>query len=411
MWNFMIRKHEGENGIRIIHEKLPHVRALSVGIWIQAGSNDEREEEAGLAHFIEHMLFKGTKKYSAKHIAEQFDRIGGELNAFTSKEATCFHATILKEDAEIALELLADMLFNSVFDEEEMAKEKQVVLEEIAMYEDTPEDEVHEQLWRTMFPNHAVGKPVLGSRDSVMRFTKQLIRQFMKRLYRPERIVISIAGNYDDQLIDYIETLFNSFEEIEREETLTAFTSPDFHAKQIMTKKEIEQVHLCLGFPSLALQDKRKYELALVDQLIGGSMSSRLFQEVREKHGLAYSIYSYYTLYEMTGVFIIYGGTAPRNLKALQKTIVSVLQEAAEKGITKQELIQAKEAIKNSFLLGLESTESRMSRNGHQELFRQPHLTADEVIEKIELVTQDNVERLIKEIFNQPFARSTIRPG
>lgn len=407
----MIQKYVGNNGLRIIREKLPHARALSVGIWIKAGSNDEDKEEAGLAHFIEHMLFKGTKKYSAKHIAERFDRIGGELNAFTSKEATCFHTTVLKEDAEEALELLADMLFNSIFDEEDMAKEKQVVLEEIAMYEDTPEDEVHEQLWRTMYPNHPLGEPVLGNRASVMGFTKQSIRTFMNRLYRPERTVISIAGNYDDELIHFIETLFDAFPSTTEQQPTVSLQSPNFHAKERALTKEIEQAHLCVGFPSLTLQDERKYELAIVDHLIGGSMSSRLFQEVREKHGLAYSIYSYYTLYEMTGTFIIYGGTAPRNLKKLQETIATVLEETINNGITEEELIHAKQSVKSSFLLGLEDTESRMSRNGYQELLQQPHLTADEVIEKIQSIKKSSVEQLIRQLFNQPFASSMILPN
>lgn len=405
----MVQKYICQNGMRIVHEKMLSVRAISVGIWVQAGSNDELSDEAGLAHFIEHMLFKGTKKHSAKTIAEQFDRMGGELNAFTSKEATCYHTTILKEDAEEALALLADMFMNSTFDEAEMNKEKQVILEEIAMYEDTPDDEVHEQLWRTMYPTHPVGKPVLGNSTSVLGFTKASIQQFMKRLYRPERIVISIAGNYDEALIPFIAELFSAIVKTGQAENRPV-VNPIFQAKQVTMTKEVEQAHLCIGFPSLTLTDDRKYALSIVDSLIGGSMSSRLFQEVREKNGLAYSIYSYYTLYEMTGAFIIYGGTAPEKLAQLQETIQSVLLTVVENGISDEEMNHAIQSIKSSFLLGLESVESRMSRNGHQELLLQAHLTMEEVIEKIEHVQKEEVESLMKQLFSKPFASAVIRP-
>lgn len=406
----MIHKHICRNGVRIIHERSPHVHSLSVGVWIQAGSQDEKEEEAGLAHFIEHMLFKGTKKYSAKQIAEHFDRIGGELNAFTSKEATCYHARVLKEDAEEALELLADMLVNSQFDAHEMTKEKQVILEEIAMYEDTPDDEVHEQLWQTMYAKDPIGKPVLGNHTSVLSFTKEAVQKFMKRLYQPERIVVSIAGNYDDSLIHFIEELFGSLQSSEQKKVLRAQRVPIFHAENKVLNKEIEQAHLCIGFPSLTVRDERKYALAIVDHIIGGAMSSRLFQEVREQQGLAYSIFSYYACHERTGAFMIYGGTGPENLEKLQQTIANVLQEAIAKGVTQQEIRDAKQSIKSNFLLGLESAESRMLRNGQQELLGQLHLTADEVIDKISRVEQTEVELLMQEIFQQPFASSVICP-
>lgn len=405
----MIRKHRCKNGVRIVHEKVLHARSLAVGVWIQAGSNDEGADEAGSAHFIEHMLFKGTKKYSAKYIAEQFDRIGGELNAFTSKEATCFHTTILKEDAKVALDLLADMLFNSVFDEEEIRKEKQVVLEEIAMYEDTPDDEVHERLWQSMYHDHPLGKPVLGNRKSVGQFTKQSIQTFMNRLYTPDRIVISIAGNYDDRFIDFIESLFQSFEEPAKNE-LTLLETPTFYANAVSMKKDVEQAHLCLGFPSVRSNDHRKYALSIVNEVIGESMSSRLFQEVREKQGLAYSIYSYYTLYEQAGTFIIYGGTAPENIEKLQQTITNVLKEAIEQGISEAEMTRAKQSIQSSFLLGLESMEARMSRNGHQTLFSQDLLTVDEVIERINKITKKEVDQLVEQTFQGSFASSIIRP-
>lgn len=389
---------------------MPHVRSVSLGIWVQAGSNDEQQDEAGLAHFIEHMLFKGTKMETAKSIAEQFDRMGGELNAFTSKEATCFHTTVLAEDGKQAFELLADMLFNSTFMESEIAKEKSVILEEIAMCEDTPDDEVHEQLWKTMYPNHPLGRPVLGTRDSISRFTKQSIEKFMKRLYRPERIVISLAGNYSESLVNHIAALFGSFTMEKELETAPSIAQSEFHANVHIVEKEIEQAHLCIGFPSLTLHDSRQYELAIMDSLIGGAMSSRLFQEVREERGLGYSIYSYFSSYESGGAFIIYGGTAPEKLAELQRTIFNVLETAVEKGVHEEEINQAKQAVKSGFLLGLESTESRMTRNGHQALLFRKHRTVDEVIEKIAHIEKSSIENIITDTFTKDYASAIIRP-
>lgn len=406
----MITRRVCANGVRIVHEYMPHVRSVAVGIWIKAGSIDEREEEAGIAHFIEHMLFKGTTIRTAKTIAEEFDRIGGELNAFTSKEATCFHTTVLKEHAEKALTILEDMLFHSKFDEVEMAKEKLVILEEISMCEDTPEDEVHEQLWKAMYLDHSIGKPVLGTKKSVVNFTKQLIRSFMDRLYTPENIVISIAGNFDEKLIHDVDRLFGRFERKRSVRIGESNSLPRFHSNIAIKEKDIEQAHFCLGFPGLPIKDERKYDLAIVDCIVGGAMSSRLFQEVREEQGLAYSIYSYYSSFEDAGSFIIYGGTSPEKINALKNTIQSVIQNLLEKGISDYELNNAKQYVITGFLLGLDSTESRMSRNGHQELFLQTHLTAEEVVANINGVTKTNVAKMIDLIFRSSYATSIISP-
>lgn len=406
----MISKYVCQNGVRIIHEHMPHVRSVAIGVWIKAGSNDEREEEAGLAHFIEHMLFKGTDRRTAKTIAEEFDRIGGELNAFTSKEATCYHTTVLQEHAGKALTILEDMLFHSKFDQAEISKEKQVILEEIAMCEDTPDDDVHEQLWKVMYPNQPLGRPVLGTKQSVVKFTKQSIRNFMERLYQPDRIVISIAGNYKETDINFIEKLFGSFESKQSIPQEASMPLPQFQPNKTKREKDIEQAHLCIGFPALSIQDERKYDLAIVDCILGGAMSSRLFQEVREERGLAYSIYSYYSSYEESGAFIIYGGTSPKKLHALQNTIHSVIQELQTNGITEQELDNAKQYVVTGFLLGLESTESRMSRNGHQELLLNACLTAEEAVEKINRVTKQKVEEMIQFIFKEAYATAIIAP-
>lgn len=406
----MIMKQLCQNGVRIVHEQIPEARSVSLGIWVQAGSNDELEGEEGLAHFIEHMLFKGTQTETAKSIAEQFDRMGGELNAFTSKEATCYHTTVLTEDGKRAFELLADMFFHSTFLESEIVKEQSVILEEIAMCEDTPDDEVHELLWKTMYPNDSIGRPVLGKRDSIIHFTKKDIEKFMNRLYRPERIVISLAGNYDKALLDHITALFGSFTMADEVEMATSISLPTFHANTAIVEKEIEQAHLCIGFPSLQLHDPRQYDLAIMDSIIGGAMSSRLFQEVREKRGLGYSIYSYFSSYETGGAFIIYGGTAAEKLNELEKTVFHVLEKAFEKGIEEKEVTHAKQSVRSSFLLGLESAESRMTRNGHQELLLKRHRTVDEVIEKISEIEASAVEKMITNTFTQKYASALIKP-
>lgn len=404
----MINKYVCSNGVRIVHERMPHMRSVALGIWVDAGSGDELGEEEGIAHFIEHMLFKGTNDRTARMIAEEFDRLGGDLNAFTSKELTCFYTTVLNEHAEKALTIMEDMIFHSKFDEEEIEKEKSVVLEEIATVEDTPDDDVHEQLWATMYPQDPIGKPILGNEHTLASFTKHSIQQFMDRLYRPERMVISVAGNYDDNLIRLIEDLFGSFTSKTEPIKASIFEKPIFYPNVSKKIKDIEQAHLCLGFPGLKASDKRMYDLVILDSIIGGAMSSRLFQEVREERGLAYSIYSYYTSYEDTGAFIIYGGTSPEKTIELNETIQMVIHSLGKNGVSEREIENVKEQVKGGFLLGLESTESRMYRNGNNELLFERHRTADEVVAQINNVERKNVQDMASLIFNNEHAISII---
>lgn len=406
----MITNHVCTNGVRIIHERMPHVRSVALGIWIKAGSEDESATEAGIAHFIEHMLFKGTAKRTARTIAEEFDRIGGDLNAFTSKDMTCLYATVLSEHAANAIAILEDMLFHSTFEEVEIEKEKSVVLEEISTVEDMPDDDVHEQLWTTMYPNDPVGKPILGNKESVMTFTKEKMIHFMDRLYRPENMVISIAGNCDDHLISYIDELFGSFESKDSLQLEDVAETPVFYPGVLVKEKRVEQTHLCLGYPGLAISDDRMYDLVILDGIIGAAMSSRLFQEVREERGLAYSIYSYFTAYKDTGSFIIYGGTSPDKTNELYSTIKSITDGLVTDGVTEREMDNVKEQVIGGFLLGLESTESRMFRNGKNELMQEGHRSTDEVVAKIRLVEKANVNKLAETILTKQSAISVIAP-
>ena len=406
----MVTKHYCANGVKIVHERMPHVRSVALGVWIEAGSGDEIEAEAGIAHFIEHMLFKGTATRTARTIAEEFDRIGGDINAFTSKDTTCFFATVLSEHAKKALTILEDMVFHSELDAAEMTKEKSVVLEELATVEDTPDDDVHERLWAAMYPHHPIGKPILGNKETIASFTKETIVNFMGRLYKPERIVISVAGNFDDELIDYIDKLFGSFKSNTHSEMKRLTEKPEFHSNHSLREKDVEQSHICIGFPSLAEKDSDLYDLVILDGIIGASMSSRLFQEVREEHGLAYSIYSYYTTYASTGSFIIYGGTAPEKTNELYRVIDKIIDSLVNEGVTDREIENAKEQVIGGFLLGLESTEARMFRNGKNELIQIVHKSPEETVSRIRLVTKENVNKMAINILTQKRAISIIAP-
>ncbi|TQR20968.1 M16 family metallopeptidase [Psychrobacillus vulpis] len=404
----MINKITCKNGLRIVSEHIPHVRSVAVGIWVQAGSRYELPEENGLTHFIEHMLFKGTATRSAKQIAEEFDRIGGNINAFTSKENTCYYAKVLDHHSKYAIEILADMFFNSLFDPTEIEKERQVVLEEINMVEDTPDDIVHEYLWRAMYENDPLGSPILGTEQTLNSFTRDSILMYMKKHYIPENVVVSVSGNIQDGLLEYIETLFEQFEQSKGE--VSSVNTPTLKPIYTENFRETEQAHICLAFPGLSVKADNIYSLVVLNNILGGSMSSRLFQEIREDKGLAYSIYSYHSSYEDTGVIVIYGGTSSNQLNELKSTINESIRKIVDNGFTETEISNAKEQLKGNLLLGLESTNARMSRNGKNELLYGKHRSLDEVSETIDEVTQESVVTLAREIFSYEPAVSVIMP-
>ncbi|MFC4409168.1 M16 family metallopeptidase [Chungangia koreensis] len=397
-----------ENGVRIVHEFVPHVRSVSVGIWVKAGSRHELPHENGLTHFIEHMLFKGTASRTAKQIAEEFDRIGGNINAFTSKEYTCYYSKTLDHHAGKAIDILKDMFFNSLFSEEEIEKERQVVLEEILMVEDTPDDDVHEQLWHVMYPDHPMGASILGTPDTLKSFSADTIRTYMEKQYVPENIIISIAGNIDKDLIDLIENNFGNFQRNRRSEHVTS--SPTFVAGHSLKERETEQGHLCFGFEGLPVKDPDIYSLVVINNILGGSMSSRLFQEVREEKGLAYSIYSYHSSYSDHGSVVIYGGTSSNQMEELQQTILESIRKIKSEGMTDTEIDNAKEQLKGNLLLGLEGTSARMNRNGKNEIVYGEHKTTDEILQQIDKVDGQSVKAVIDRLLDQKPAISIIAP-
>ncbi|WP_044746883.1 M16 family metallopeptidase [Bacillus alveayuensis] len=403
----MIKKYTCQNGVRIVLESIPTVRSVAIGLWIGTGSRNENDKNNGVSHFLEHMFFKGTKTRSAREIAEAFDRIGGQVNAFTSKEYTCYYAKVLDDHASFALEVLADMFFHSVFDQEELQKEKNVVLEEIKMYEDTPDDIVHDLLSKAVYGSHPLGYPILGTEETLETFTGDSLREYMEKHYTPDNIVISVAGNISETFIKEIEKWFGHFESAYRKRE---YEKPTFHDHKIARKKDTEQAHLCIGFHGLKVGHEDIYSLIVLNNILGGSMSSRLFQEVREERGLAYSIFSYHSSYEDNGMLTIYGGTGKEQLDVLFDTIQSTLQKLKKEGISEKELINSKEQIKGNLMLSLESTNSRMSRNGKNELLLRSHRSLDEMIEKINEVNRESIHKIIEHTFTDHYAISLISP-
>lgn len=400
-----MNKTQLSNGLRVVTEKIPSCRSVSFGIWVKTGSRNETPEQGGISHFIEHMLFKGTSRFSAKDIAEEFDAIGGNVNAFTSKEYTCFYAKVLDEHLSIAVDVLSDMFFHSLFDAEELRKEKNVILEEISMYEDTPDDMVHDLITEAAYGDHPLALPILGTEEKLLAMTPDHLRQYMREKYTIENTVISVAGNIDDSLLDLLEKYFGAFGNHGPSDSLAV---PEFLSGLRFHKKKTEQNHICLSFPGLATGDDRQYAMVLLNNAIGGGMSSRLFQEIREKRGLAYSVYSYHSSSADSGLFTVYAGTAPKQTEDVLKLTQEILQDVAQNGLTQSELSKGKEQLKGSLILSLESTSSRMTRLGKNELMLGRHFTLDEMINRIDAVTMDDVDYCIKGMFRSPFALAMV---
>jgi predicted Zn-dependent peptidase len=404
----MINRYTCQNGVRVVLENIPTVRSVAIGVWIGTGSRNEDPKNNGISHFLEHMFFKGTKTRTAREIAESFDSIGGQVNAFTSKEYTCYYAKVLDTHADFALEVLSDMFFNSTFVEEELKKEKNVVYEEIKMYEDTPDDIVHDLLSKAVYEDHSLGYPILGTEETLAEFTGDILNQYIHDMYTPENVVISIAGNISEAFIREVEKYFGAYEGGQNSTRIE--DKPVFHSNHVSRKKETEQAHLCIGFEGLQVGHKDIYSLIVLNNVLGGSMSSRLFQEVREQRGLAYSVFSYHSAYQDSGIVTLYGGTGAKQLNLLYETMQETLDKLKKEGITAKELNNSKEQLKGSLMLSLESTNSRMSRNGKNELLLKRHRTLDEIVDQIDQVTKESVDSLGNAIFNDHYSVSLISP-
>lgn len=400
-----MKKLQLKNGLRVVMEQIPTCRSVSFGIWVKTGSRNETSEQGGISHFIEHMLFKGTERFSARDIAEEFDAIGGNVNAFTSKEYTCFYAKVLDEHLPIAVDVLSDMFFRSKFDEEEMNREKNVILEEISMYEDTPDDMVHDLITQAAYGTHPLALPILGTEEKLLAMGPQQLRSYMTERYTLDNVVIAVAGNIDDSIVELLEKHFGDFENRGGTASLEA---PEFMSGLKFHAKKTEQNHLCLSFPGLPIGHRNQYAMVLLNNALGGGMSSRLFQEIREKRGLAYSVYSYHSSHADSGLFTVYAGTAPKQTKDVLDLTMEVLHEISREGMSQNELRKGKEQLKGSLILSLESTGSRMNRLGKNELMTGRHYTLDEMIEQIEAVTMERVNEVIHDMFSKPYALAMV---
>lgn len=404
----MIKTHTFPNGLRLVMEKIPSVRSISLGIWIGTGSKYESFQNNGISHFIEHMLFKGTSKRTAREIAETFDCIGGNLNAFTSKEYTCYYAKVLDQHLGIAFDVLSDMFFNSTFDSAELEKEKKVVLEELKMYDDAPDDVVHDLISKATHHDHSLGYTILGREEVLQSLTADDLREYIKKHYTPQNTVIAVAGNInEEELIRLTENYFGAFEVVS---TPSELLDQSITYDQIFKVKETEQAHFCLGLKGIPINDPAIYPLILLNNVLGGSMSSRLFQTIREERGLAYSVFSYHSSFIETGTFHVYGGTTPNQLEEVYSLTMDILQSLADKGITAKELHNGKEMLKGNLMLSLESTNSRMSRIGKNELLLKRHLTLDEIITKIDALSLVSVNELSHRIFKQKNSFALVSP-
>ena len=395
----MYQKTVLPNGVRIVTEEIEYVRSAAIGLWMGAGSRDEREGYEGISHFIEHMFFKGTEHRTARVLAESLEAVGGQLNAFTTKEYTCYFAKVLDEDFDLALDVLGDMFFHSLFDEQEIEKEKNVVIEEIKMYEDSPDDLIHDVFSERVWNEHPLGKPILGTEESVRALNRDKILHFCSQHYAPDNLVIAVAGKINHQ--DVVAKLADQFGMFQRGGRRVLEGTPTGQTIEHYQKKDTEQMHILMGVPGLGQDDGDIYAMHIFNNILGGGLSSRLFQIIREQHGLAYSVYSYHSTYVDTGLFAIYAGTSPNNTQEVIQCILQELKGIKQQGITAEELARTKAQIKGGLYLGLESVGSRMSRLGKTELTYNRVLTPEEVIGKLEKVTLEDVSRAIRRLWQK----------
>ncbi|MCL4424833.1 MAG: insulinase family protein [Firmicutes bacterium] len=378
------------NGLRILVEEIPHVRSVSIGVWVGVGSRRERDDQAGISHFIEHLLFKGTEKRTARQLAEAIEGLGGQINAYTTKEYTCYYAKVMDEHLGIATEVLADMILSPRFDPGDMERERGVILEEIKMYEDTPDEEVHDLFARSRWDGHPLGRPVLGSKEVIAGMRAADILGYFRENYVPGQTVLSVAGHVQaKEVFDLVGGAFDAWEG-SRSDLPTGEKPLDLPGV-LLKKRRTEQVHLCLGTRGLPTGDERNYSLNVLNTILGGGSSSRLFQKVREEMGLVYSIYSYPSSFDDAGLFTVYAGMSSRYLERVVSLIQREMQALRQGEVSREEMVRAKEQLKGGLMLGLEGTGSRMSHLGRSEILLGRVLSLDELLAKIEAVTLEDL--------------------
>ena len=396
----MYRKVVLDNGVRLVTERMPSLKSVTIGIWVNVGSRDEEQGEEGFSHFIEHMFFKGTATRSAAQISREIDALGGEMNAFTTRETTTFYVKVLDEQLQHGLALLADLFHHSRFPIKEIEKEKRVVLEEMRMVQDDPEEWVQDLHTQQMFGAHPLGRPILGKAATIKNLGRQDILGYVQRYYHPHETVVAVAGNFEQKrLLSLLDTHFGRFE---RPAATRRNRRPaEIHGGLQVHEKKLEQAHLCLGLKGISVEHKDRYAAALLNAVLGGNVSSRLFQEVREKRGLAYSIYSCLSAYSDGGMWSVYAGTRPSEAPTVIELVTRELARLCRNGIPRDELARAKNQMKGSVMLGLESTSSRMGKLAKDELHHGRRVSLEEVMAGIDRVSEAQVLALSRELFDQ----------
>jgi predicted Zn-dependent peptidase len=387
------------NGVRVITERMRNVRSVSVGVWIGTGSREERPHQLGLSHFVEHMVFKGTKNRSAEEIARSVDSIGGGLDAFTSKELVSYNVKVLDEHLPEAFDVVADLVRNPLFEKKDIEKEKGVILEELKMEVDNPEYLIHEIFQRNFWKGHALGLPILGTKSTIRSFDRDAVERYYRQYYTPSNILITAAGNLSHKHM--LNLAQERFSDLKRSKVTPVVHEPTPHAPLIFrNKSSLEQVHVYLGVPSIPMPHESRFACYILNAILGGGMSSRLFQNIREKQGLAYTVYSELAMYRDAGCMLIYAGTSLRSARKVIESIVHELREIAEHLATPEEMRRAKDHLKGSFVLGLESTSSRMMSLARQELYFKRFFSLDEMLNRIEAVTAEEVQKLAEQFFD-----------
>ncbi len=394
-----IRKETLDNGLILLSERMPKIRSVALGVWLRKGSRHEMPDENGISHFIEHLLFKGTETRTAQDIALTIDSVGGQMDAFTTKEFTCFYFKVLDEHAEIAIDLLSDIVRHPKFIAEEIEKERKVIYEEIKMVDDTPDELLYDIFSESYYRGHPLGRPIQGTIDSVSKMSQAQLIRFFRDSYRPGNLLITAAGNLDDERLS--DAIRKAFEPLSGG-GIPAVPSGSASRNRLVIreKKELGQLHLCLGVPGLPLPDKRRYAAYLLNVVLGGTMSSRLFQLIREERGLAYSVYSTINSYLDTGNLLVGAATSPESGREVVDLILQELKRMKDEPVDEQELHIAKEHLKGSLMLSLESSSSRMSNLARQEVYFGRQFTLNEVLEGIEVVTREDLLQLARDLFD-----------
>jgi predicted Zn-dependent peptidase len=393
-----IRRQKLANGLTVITEQMEHIRSASIGVWLQTGSRDEDPEWNGISHFIEHMVFKGTKHRTAEEIARQVDSIGGNMDAFTAKECICFNVKVLDEHVPVALDIVSDLVLNPVFDASDIARERGVIMEEIKMDEDNPDYLVHEIFTQNFWKDHPLGKPILGTKETVKRFEREPVLEAYGHRFAPGNIIVSAAGHLDHD--SFVELVRGHFEHMKPMSNGFHSSTPKISSRIILrNKKALEQVQLCIGVPAHPIAHERRHAGYVLNTLLGGGMSSRLFQNIRERQGLAYSIYSDLNPYRDTGCLAVYAGTSLASASKVVQSVVSEFRKLKTEPVSDEELKRSKAQLKGSLMLSLESSTSRMSNLARQEMYFERFYDLDELIERIEAVSSEDLTKLANEYF------------